>query len=92
MMSKKQETMGKTLVAGHTLSEEVPVGYKRTEVGMVPEDWKIKRVSQFGIIVTGGTPSTLVRQYWNGHHPWITPTDISSGSFGMRVAIDRVQI
>ncbi len=32
--------MGSVLGNGRgALSEEVPVGYKRTEVGVIPEDW-----------------------------------------------------
>ncbi|ACB96245.1 restriction endonuclease subunit S [Beijerinckia indica] len=53
-------------------------GYKQTEVGMIPEDWKIASVSSFGKVVTGGTPPTTNRSFWNGFYPWVTPTDISS--------------
>ena len=40
--------------------------------------WETKRVSEFGNIVTGATPSTKVSVFWDGAFPWITPTDISS--------------
>ena len=43
-MSKKQETMGNALEDGHTPSEEVPEGYKRTEVGVIPEDWCVSTI------------------------------------------------
>ena len=52
-------------------------GYKQTEVGVIPEDWVVKQVMQFGNVVTGGTPSTQVAEYWGDDYPWITPTDIS---------------
>jgi type I restriction enzyme S subunit len=51
-------------------------GYKQTEMGIIPEDWELKRIKEFGEIVTGSTPSTKVKEYWNGEIPWITPTDI----------------
>ena len=39
-MHSGQETMGSTAGAGRrALSEEVPVGYKRTEVGVIPKTW-----------------------------------------------------
>lgn len=41
-------------------------------------EWETKPVSEFGNIVTGGTPSTEVNAFWNGPYPWITPTDITS--------------
>ena len=45
MHSKKQETMGNTLEAGHTPSETVPEGYKRTEMGVIPEEWTTHHLS-----------------------------------------------
>jgi type I restriction enzyme S subunit len=40
-------------------------------------EWKLEKVDDFGEIVTGGTPPTSNKSYWNGHIPWITPTDIN---------------
>ena len=33
--------------------EEVPSGYKRTEVGVIPEDWDIDRIDNHASIKTG---------------------------------------
>ena len=45
MMNSEQETMGNALGNGRrALPEEVPVGYKRTEVGVIPEDWTVTRL------------------------------------------------
>jgi len=41
------------------------------------EEWEVKPVKQSGEIVTGGTPSTAVKEFWNGSIPWVTPTDIT---------------
>ncbi len=41
-------------------------------------EWKTKRVSEFGYIVTGETPSIKITTFWDGSYPWITPTDITS--------------
>jgi len=41
------------------------------------DEWVEKKVSDFGVVVTGATPSTSVVEYWNGNIPWVTPTDIS---------------
>ena len=59
-------------------SYSCPKGYKQTEVGVIPEDWVARPVSTFGDVVTGGTPSTEVKSYWQGEYPWVTPTDIST--------------
>jgi len=52
-------------------------GYKQTEIGVIPNDWSVETVNDFGEVVTGGTPPTKVKVYWNGEIPWVTPTDIT---------------
>lgn len=42
------------------------------------EEWEIELVSEFGDIITGGTPSTENKEFWGDEYPWITPTDITS--------------
>jgi type I restriction enzyme S subunit len=40
-------------------------------------EWKEVTVSKLGTIYSGGTPSTLNKEYWDGDINWITPTDIT---------------
>lgn len=56
----------------------VKTGYKQTEIGVIPEDWEIKYLSDFGKIQSGGTPSTTMAEYWGGNIAWCTPSDITS--------------
>lgn len=52
-------------------------GYKQTEVGVIPEDWEVKKLGDLGNkFLNGGTPSTLRSEYWKGNIPWITGADI----------------
>ena len=50
----------------------------KTRLPGYSEEWKMKRVGEMGEIVTGGTPSTVINEFWGGDYPWITPTDIGS--------------
>lgn len=59
-------------------NEPIRPGYKSTEVGVIPEDWEVKRAAEFGEIITGGTPRTDTKAYWGDQYPWVTPTDIST--------------
>lgn len=43
----------------------------------LPKDWEIKKFCEIGEIVSGGTPSTKVKDYFNGDIPWITPSDLT---------------
>ncbi len=57
--------------------EQQPELYKPSELGMIPKDWDVKTLDSVGIIVSGGTPSTEVKDYWDGIIPFITPYDLS---------------
>lgn len=52
--------------------------YKQTEIGLIPNDWDIKYLNDFGDVISGGTPSTSVGEYWDGDIAWCTPSDITS--------------
>jgi len=34
---------------------ELKPGYKQTEVGVIPEDWEVKRLGEFASLVTSGS-------------------------------------
>lgn len=53
-------------------------GYKQTELGIIPEDWEIKRLGEIFKIVGGGTPDTSISEFWDGGIQWYTPTEIKS--------------
>ncbi|MDO8874249.1 MAG: restriction endonuclease subunit S [Methanoregula sp.] len=53
-------------------SNDVPDGYKATELGVLPEEWDIIAIGKFASSKSGGTPSTLKEEYWkNGTVPWV---------------------
>ena len=39
-------------------------------------EWKFNKIGDVCEIVNGGTPATNNKQYWGGHHLWITPKDM----------------
>ena len=50
------------------------LGYQRTEVGVIPEDWEVKSANQLGNPVRGGSPRPAGdSRYFNGTYiPWLT--------------------
>lgn len=62
---------------------DIPQGYKQTELGIIPDDWEVKRISDFTSIITGGTPSTLRPEYWGGSIMWM-----SSGELNKKFVFD----
>lgn len=51
-------------------------GYRQTEIGIIPEDWEVKRIGDFTDCTAGGTPSTKVSNYWGGATRWMTSGEI----------------
>jgi type I restriction enzyme S subunit len=49
-------------------------GYKQTEVGVIPEEWEVKRLGDLGGVVRGGSPRPAGDpRYFNGDFiPWLT--------------------
>ena len=57
--------------------EQVKKGYKKTEVGVIPEDWNLMKICEISQSFSGGTPNTSVREYYNGNIPWITSSELN---------------
>ncbi len=43
----------------------------------LPKGWRVCKLKDAGKIVSGGTPSTTIDEFWNGEISWITPADLS---------------
>ena len=49
-----------------------------SELGRIPEGWKVGRLDEIGEIVGGGTPSKSKAEYYcDKGIPWVTPKDLS---------------
>lgn len=42
------------------------------------ESWRSKPIGELGVVITGKTPSTKKKSYWDGSIPFITPPDLNS--------------
>ncbi len=80
-MNSGQRTMGSAVGNGRgVLDEEVPVGYKRTEVGVIPEDWECWRLGDLTTRVGSGvTPSGGERVYVTEGRPFLRSQNVVWG-------------
>ena len=66
---------------------EIRPGYKKTEIGVIPEDWE---VNEFGDVIdgfsSGQTPYRAISDYYKGNIPWIT-----SGELNYNVITDTIE-
>jgi type I restriction enzyme, S subunit len=52
--------------------------FKQTEIGIIPEDWEVKKIGDFGKVFTGKTPPSKNPEYFGEGIPFVTPTDFSN--------------
>jgi len=55
--------------------------FKDTEIGRIAKDWNVVTIKTLGEVITGTTPSTSEKSYWNGEVPFVTPTDFSENKY-----------
>ncbi|RLF93236.1 restriction endonuclease subunit S [Thermococci archaeon] len=55
--------------------------FKNTEIGRIPKEWKVMKIKDIGKVITGKTPPTGDREYWNGEIPFITPADMGDSPY-----------
>ena len=50
--------------------------YKQTELGLIPDDWEVKKFNKFSKFYSGGTPLTSKSEYYGGEIPFIKSGEI----------------
>ncbi|MCG3646424.1 restriction endonuclease subunit S [Pseudomonas putida] len=57
------------------------VKFKESELGLIPEDWKVSTLDEFGEIITGKTPSKNNSEFFGGVVPFIKLPDMHGNTF-----------
>lgn len=55
---------------------ELKPGYKQTEVGVIPEDWEVRRLGELATIATGNTPPTADATNYGDEFLFVSPGDL----------------
>lgn len=76
----QQLLTGKTRLPEFALREDGTLkGYKDSELGQIPEDWKVVQFDKhIEKIIGGGTPSRSIASYWGQDIPWVTVKDFAT--------------
>lgn len=45
------------------------------------DEWKLKKLKDTAVIVTGSTPSTSESKYYNGEYLFVSPADLNNGKY-----------
>lgn len=60
-------------------TQHIPSGYKPSPLGIIPEDWEVKRLGDIAEITSGTTPSRNNSLFYsNGTIPWVKTTDLNN--------------
>lgn len=60
-----------------TILNNIPQGYKATALGVIPQEWEVKCIKDFGPVITGSTPPTFDSENYGGSYMFVSPADLS---------------
>lgn len=66
------------MIMTQSVKQEMPEGYKQTEIGVIPEDWDVRKIIEFTDCTAGGTPSTFTPAYWGGNIKWMNSGELNN--------------
>jgi type I restriction enzyme S subunit len=73
----KQATMDDLLTGRRRLAGfDTGAGFQQTEVGEIPEDWKVGSLGTLASLTMGRTPARKNPAYWGSGQPWLTIADL----------------
>ena len=62
-------------------NQHIPSGYKPSPLGIIPEDWEVKRIGDFGKVISGNTPPTEDTDNYGDVYKFVSPADISDNKY-----------
>ena len=57
------------------------VGYKQTDVGLIPNDWEFASIGKLAHIETGTTPPTIDRSNYGNDFLFVSPADLGENKW-----------
>ena len=77
------------------MDKHIPQGYKDSSLGIIPQEWEVKRLGDIADITSGTTPLRANSKYYNnGVIPWVKTTDLNNGTLyetEEKVSIEAVE-
>lgn len=55
--------------------------YKNSSLGLIPEEWEVKKVSDFGKVYTGNTPPTNDQENYGNEFMFVSPGDLGISKY-----------
>lgn len=55
--------------------------FKKTELGIIPKKWRLKKIDEIGKVITGNTPKTTEKDNYGDEFLWVSPFDMGSSKY-----------
>ena len=55
----------------------IPQGYKNSPIGIIPQEWEVKKLKDISKVLTGSTPSTTDLSNYGSDYMFVSPVDMS---------------
>lgn len=62
-------------------NKHIPQGYKDSPLGIIPKEWEVKRIGDFGKVITGSTPPTNDFANYGSSYKFVGPIDITDRKY-----------
>ena len=80
-MREREATMARAVPGSSREAEDIPAGYKRTEVGVIPEDWETVPIGCLADVVRGASPRPIDSPVWFDERSevgWLRISDVTA--------------
>jgi type I restriction enzyme S subunit len=58
------------------IADLFPNAFVASELGEIPKGWRVDTILAVSELLSGGTPSTKVPEYWDGNIKWVSAKDV----------------
>jgi type I restriction enzyme S subunit len=58
------------------ITNNIPKGYKNSQLGIIPQEWEVKKLGNVAESFSGGTPKADNNEYYDGNIPFIRSGEI----------------
>ena len=62
-------------------NKDILQGYKDSPLGIIPEEWEVKKIKNFGNVVTGNTPPTSDVNNYGNNYMFASPSDLGKKKY-----------
>jgi type I restriction enzyme S subunit len=80
---------GRDLGLPKPIADLFPSRLVDSELGEIPEGWKIGSILEQAKLLSGGTPKTEIPAYWDGGIPWASAKDVSQCGEAFLIGTER---